>query len=257
MAKTTETLALEQALEERSRKKREYGCTEVTIGFKSKGHGDEIVDYLSMDADGIFRCYELKVSLADLKSDNHLSWYGDYNYLVVSEKLYMHQVDFDQYIPPYVGILVGKDLVTKRNAHEKHVDEEDRNMLKDSLLRSVYWKMTQYKDAGDLSLLKEKDKEIEQLQTEFDAYKEKTDRMVWIYQDYEHWYAISHDLPSFTIEEGAKKERNICLAKQRGLLKWQKDAEGYSCPVCHTISEKETPYCPSCGIELEKSKADE
>ena len=250
MAKTTETLALEQALEERSRKKREYGCTEVTIGFKSKGHGDEIVDYLSMDADGRFRCYELKVSLSDLKSDNHLSWYGDYNYLVVSEKLYLHQVDFDQYIPPYVGILVGEDLVTKRNAHEKQVNDEDLDMLKDSLLRSIYWKMTQYKDAGDLSCLREKDKEIEQLQKELDAYKEKTDRMVWTYQDYEHWYAISHDLPSFSLEEGAKREMNMSLARERGLLKWQKKEGGYCCPVCHNITGRETPYCPICGIHL-------
>ena len=251
MAKTKETLTLEEALEERSRKKREYGCTEVTIGFRKQGHGDEIVDYLSMDAEGKFRCYELKVSLSDLKSDNHLSWYGDYNYLVVSERLYLHQADFDQYIPPYVGILVGNDLVTKRNAHEKYMHEEDREMLKDSLLRSIYWKMVQYKDAGDLSAFREKDREREQLQKEFDAYKEKTDRMVWTCQDYEHWYAISHNLSSFTLEEGAKKERNTCLARERGLLVWKKIEEGYCCPVCHNIAGKETPYCPICGIRLE------
>lgn len=87
MAKTEETKMLERSLEERSRKKREYGCEEVTIGFKHEGHGDEIVDYMTMDADEVFRCYELKVTLADLKTDNKLSWYGDYNYLVISDLL--------------------------------------------------------------------------------------------------------------------------------------------------------------------------
>lgn len=251
MAKTEETLALEAALDKRSRKKREYGCTEVTIGFKNQGHGDEIVDYLSMDADGVFRAYELKVSLSDLKSDNRLSWYGDYNYLVVSKILYLQQPDFEQYIPPYVGILAGTSLETKRNARRKPITEDTRNMLRDSLLRSIYWKMVQYKDAGDLSYLKEKEKEIEQLQQEFDAYKEKTDRMMWTYRDYEHWYAKSHNLPSFTLEEGAKKERNMSLARERGLLVWQKKEDGYCCPVCHHITGKETPYCPICGIHLE------
>ena len=99
---------LEQALERDSRKKREYGCTEVTIGFRHNGHGDEIVDYMSMDAREIFRCYELKVSFSDLKSNNHLSWYGDYNYLVISERMLLRPIPYDNYVPPYVGILAGE-----------------------------------------------------------------------------------------------------------------------------------------------------
>ena len=82
--KTKETKNLEKALDALSKAKREYGCEEVTIGFKSSGHGDEIVDYMTMDAKGIFKCYELKVTLQDLKTDNKKSFYGDYNYLVVS-----------------------------------------------------------------------------------------------------------------------------------------------------------------------------
>ena len=60
MSKTQETLSLEAALYALSEKKRYYGCTEVTIGFKKTGHGDEIVDFMSLDADGIFRCYEIR-----------------------------------------------------------------------------------------------------------------------------------------------------------------------------------------------------
>lgn len=68
MAKSENTLKIEQALHQSCREKRLYGCEEVTIGFPNNGHGNEIVDFMSMDSKGIIRCYEIKVSLADLRS---------------------------------------------------------------------------------------------------------------------------------------------------------------------------------------------
>ena len=88
MSKTEETKAIENALRNECRHKRIYGCGEVTIGFQKTGHGNEIVDYISMDSSGIFRCYEIKVSESDLKSGAKKSFYGHYNYLVVTDKLY-------------------------------------------------------------------------------------------------------------------------------------------------------------------------
>ena len=74
MAKTKETIAIEHALSDMCRKKRIYGCEEVTIGFPNDGHGNEIVDFMSMDSKGILRCYEIKISLADLHSNAKKSW---------------------------------------------------------------------------------------------------------------------------------------------------------------------------------------
>jgi hypothetical protein len=60
------------------------------IGVHEVGFGDEgIVDYITIEpATGEVRCYELKVTKSDFLSDNKLTWIGDYNYYVVSDKLY-------------------------------------------------------------------------------------------------------------------------------------------------------------------------
>ncbi len=253
MPKTKETLDLEKALEERSRKKREYGCTEVTIGFHAKGHGDEIVDYLSMDSNSIFQCYELKVTLSDLKSDAKKSWYGDYNYLVVSESLYARNPAWGNYIPPYVGILSGTSLKVRRQAKKKTITEETRNMLKDSLIRSVFWKMEQYKDAGDLSVIQDLEKQLSDLQQQFTAYKKEQDDILWTYKDFEFYYQKNHRNSS-TIASLAKEERRQYALRNEGRMQY----ENGCCPVCgkqalfdengHQVF---TRFCPYCGTDLQ------
>jgi len=141
---------LEKALEERCVKKREYGSKEVTIGFKHGGHGDEIVDFMTVDSDSVIRCYELKVTLQDLRSEAKKSWYGDYNYLVVSDALLARSPSWGNYIPPYVGILAGTSLKSCRNAKKKVISEDVRQMCRDSLIRTLFWKMEEYRSAQDL-----------------------------------------------------------------------------------------------------------
>jgi hypothetical protein len=87
LAKRKETLELEDALAKNTREKRIYGCEEITIGFYNNGHGNEIVDFMTMDFKGIVKCYEIKVTLQDLKSSAKKSWYGHYNYLVVLQEI--------------------------------------------------------------------------------------------------------------------------------------------------------------------------
>ena len=61
----------------------EYGTIEVKIGTAKNHKKAEYVDFMSYDMrKNIFRCYEIKVSLSDLKSKANMSWYGNYNYLV-------------------------------------------------------------------------------------------------------------------------------------------------------------------------------
>lgn len=60
MAKRKETLDIEAALQKDTRIKRIYGCEEITIGFYNNGHGNEIVDFMTMDSKGIIKCYEIK-----------------------------------------------------------------------------------------------------------------------------------------------------------------------------------------------------
>ena len=76
-----------------------YGCFEVTIGY----NGKERVDYMTYDTKDIFRCYEIKVSEQDFKSNATLSFFGNYNYYVLTQELY--NVVWDK-IPAEVGVYI-------------------------------------------------------------------------------------------------------------------------------------------------------
>lgn len=165
MAKTKTTLKIEQLLSEMCAQKRIYGCEEVTIGFYNQGRGNEIVDFITMDSKGIIKCYEIKVSLQDLKSSAKKSWYGHYNYLVVSQELYDKIGNWDDYIPKSVGIMVltgqkSSYLASRRKPKLSKVSNEDLHMLKESMIRSMYYKKEQYKDANNLAKTKALKREV-------------------------------------------------------------------------------------------------
>lgn len=112
---------------------------------------------MTMDSKGIIKCYELKVTIQDLKSSAKKSWYGHYNYLVVSVELYSSIFDWNQYIPDHVGIIVGspgrkseRHLESARKSKKCEISPGIETMLKESMVRSMYWKMEKYKDAQNL-----------------------------------------------------------------------------------------------------------
>lgn len=165
MAKTMITKNIENALNNMCRSKRLYGCEEVTIGFPNNGHGNEIVDFMTMDSKGI-RCYEIKISLPDLKSKAKKSWYGHYNYLVVTEDLYNKVSDWSIYIPEHIGIMVysANGLSCKRKPVKKELSSPEQLMIKEGLIRSLTWKMWKYKDSGDPIRLRKLQAEIREWQ---------------------------------------------------------------------------------------------
>ena len=64
MSKTDLTRQAEKCLWNYTNKMGVFGCFEVTIGW----YGKERVDYITYSTDNTIRCYEIKVTLADLKS---------------------------------------------------------------------------------------------------------------------------------------------------------------------------------------------
>ena len=162
MPKRKETLELENALYEMCKDKRIYGCEEVTIGFPHQrpGKRNEICDFVTMDSKGIIRCYEIKVTLQDLKSKAKKSWYGHYNYLVITpelEKKLVHDgvINYTPYIDEGVGIIVGKSLHVEFSARKQELSKETESMLKESIIRSMFYKMAKYKDACDMETINE------------------------------------------------------------------------------------------------------
>lgn len=145
--KTKKTLKLERQIYNATKKMGVFGCFEVTIGF----FGRERVDYMTYDTKGIFRCYEIKVSKNDFHSNAKLSFVGHYNYYVLTRKLYE---EVKNEIPDWIGIYIGENLVKspkkqnidekvykyKRsvNGHSTEITVPYTEMLKDSMIRSLY-----------------------------------------------------------------------------------------------------------------------
>lgn len=131
-----------------------YGVFECAMGANTIGYGSEFVDFLTMDSDSEFRCYEIKVSKEDLYSNANLSFYGDYNYLVVPEDLYEDALLFvkERYgIKGKVGILVyGNDgvIYSRLRCFKQKLRIEQRvanmyNMVRSGSRYTTKWFMMQ------------------------------------------------------------------------------------------------------------------
>lgn len=158
--KTNETLIIEEMLLNscfgaNPKLAKYYGSKEVTIGFARnkvfETYKKEIVDFMAYDAaNEDFRCYEIKVSLADLKSDAAKSWYGHYNYLVIPESLYDKVEDFNTYLPIGVGLIVcdieNRTMKTVKRPVRKIISAELVDELKNSLIRSLFYKVQNKKE---------------------------------------------------------------------------------------------------------------
>ena len=148
--KTAETLNIERMLLEscfapnNPKLAKDYGVAEVTVGFQRDRQGHERVDFLSYDArKDIFKCYEIKVSMNDFNSDAKLSWYGNYNYLVMPKGLYEEKEPswWANEVESYVGIIIIGNDCKKTVKKPKYVEisTEQKDMLKNSLIRSLFY----------------------------------------------------------------------------------------------------------------------
>lgn len=149
--KRKETIAIEQVLLQscygsNPKLAIEYGTTEVTIDFQRNGNGKEIVDFLSFDAKkNIFRCYEIKVTIEDLHSQAKKSWYGNYNYLVISNELYSLKTidEWHSELPLDVGLICvninTKDKKTILKPKKRDISDSTKEMLKTSLIRTLFY----------------------------------------------------------------------------------------------------------------------
>lgn len=90
--KSPTTTQIEYLIFKHTNKLGTYGCREVKIGgVKTRQFvidKKEFVDYMTITSDGKITCYEIKSSLADIKSNARLSFYGHKNYFVMPIELY-------------------------------------------------------------------------------------------------------------------------------------------------------------------------
>lgn len=97
----------------------------------------EIVDLLTWEkSKDIYRCYEIKSSLADFNSGHHITFVGHFNYYIMPQELYSKVQDK---IPDFVGVYVkqGNYLVSIKKAKKQEL-KVDKEILQYSLLKSLY-----------------------------------------------------------------------------------------------------------------------
>lgn len=177
------TEQLENQLWKHTKKRGTFGCFEVTIGWR----GQERVDYLTYDTQGIFRCYEVKVSKADFYSSNKLSFLGHYNYFVMPLELYQQvQADIDDFVGVYVP-KAGK-LVSVKRAKKCEL-KVDKDLLKDSMIRSLYRESEKVISNRDVLEIEKIRKELNQAKKKaYQNYRQHMDLRKKLYQKYgEDW----------------------------------------------------------------------
>lgn len=143
MTKTTETKAIEHALWTNTLAMNVCRCFEVTIGTSVRNNAER-VDYMTYQTDnGIIRCYEIKVTLSDLKSKAHQTFVGDYNYLVITKELF-EKVKANGILSNYyfngVGIYIVEynNLICKYKPKRQNVKTSMRATILESMLRSSH-----------------------------------------------------------------------------------------------------------------------
>jgi hypothetical protein len=180
-----------------------YGCEEVTIGFANNGHGNEIVDFMSMDSKGIIRCYEIKVTMADFKSKAKLSFYGHYNYLVIGGELLDKLDEVKLLTPTEIGIL-DNNLSAIRRPKLKGIHTTTETMLKESLVRSMYHKMNKYKRTQDINEYKKLESKVKRIERERNKYKKQYDDLTNDIWKYEQWLRRNKGI-DFCLEDEFEK----------------------------------------------------
>jgi hypothetical protein len=131
MAKSELTLKVESALIRwLSHNRHFFFCPEVTIGW----YGKERVDFMSMDTEGTFRCYEVKVSVADFHSRNKNTFVGHLNYYVMPVEVY-NKVSKE--IPRGVGVLTYNGSINVEVVPKRVEPKVSIEILKNSLIRSL------------------------------------------------------------------------------------------------------------------------
>ena len=213
MSKTKETIAIENSLKKETKEKRIYGCEEVTIGFPGSGRGKEIADFVTMDSKGTIRCYEIKVTIQDFKSSAAKSWYGHYNYLVIGQELYQNHYDYiKDHTPAHIGILVGADLISVRKCKRVDIPSEpsgpSAEEMKESLVRTMYWKYQKALEAADMDRMKKKDAEICRLSKEAADYKKRACAAESKIIQYENFRSYNEQR-DVDFDEELKKERDM------------------------------------------------
>ena len=185
MAKTEQTLNLEKQLYHTVIKRVVFGTFEVTLGW----YGKERVDFMTYDYKGVFRCYEIKVSVSDFHSKAKKSFVGDFNYYVMPYRLWKKVKDE---IPKGIGVYVSSEeqspfyyiqgengdckkywlLLTLVKKPKRQAVSFDKEVLYSSMIRCLH------RDAEKYNKLSEDLSCIEKIEKDYQSQLREKDRAI-------------------------------------------------------------------------------
>lgn len=138
MAKTGMTLVLQTMIWKETNKMGVFGCHEVGIGEPGFGTRYGIVDFMTYNTKGEWRCYEIKVTKADFYSKAKKSFIGNFNYYVLTDEVYK-SVSND--IQPSIGVYVVKKESNINHPYSiscvKKASRQDLKVPQDVLMYSI------------------------------------------------------------------------------------------------------------------------
>lgn len=122
---------------------------------------------MTYDTKGIWRCYEIKVSVSDFKSKAKKTFCGHFNYYVMTKELYEKVKDE---IPAHIGVYVGTMSVKRAKKQELTIDEQ---ILKNSLIRSLSRETEKTIKSNNPSFVDMMNRRLNNERKEKDQYREK------------------------------------------------------------------------------------
>lgn len=123
-----------------------YGCFEVTLRALGYQQNKDRVDFVTIDNTNTIRCYEIKISKSDFHSTANLSFWGNYNYIVVTPTLLDQIQDDDKFHilrACGVGVVVIDDdehkneYMTVRAPKLKQVSFSQHAQIVESMMKSL------------------------------------------------------------------------------------------------------------------------
>jgi hypothetical protein len=171
VAKSELTKQIEKAIYNNTIKMGVYGCLEVSIGWNCA----ERVDFMTYNTNGEFRCYEIKVSKADFRSNCKASFVGNYNYYVMPNELY-EQVKGE--IPKGIGVYAFDGRFVRCVKRPKRTELTiDALLLSGYLIRALSRETEKKMDSDNPYIIEQKNSEIRRLFDERNRYHREANEL--------------------------------------------------------------------------------
>lgn len=122
---------------------------------------------MTYDTHGVWRCYEIKISKSDFHSKAKNTFIGNFNYYVMPNELYEQVKDE---IPSNIGVYIGGSCEKRSKHQELKVDEQ---ILKDSMIRSLYREADKQMRSNDLILIESISRQLNIAKKNSDCYMRK------------------------------------------------------------------------------------